>query len=53
MERAIAWLDCRVHAVHDGGDHSIVLGRVVDLGVRGGQPPLVFYRGGYTGLRVS
>jgi len=53
LERAIAWIECRVHAVHDGGDHSIVVGRVVELEVRGGQAPLVFYRGGYAGLRVS
>jgi flavin reductase (DIM6/NTAB) family NADH-FMN oxidoreductase RutF len=53
LERAIACIECRVHAVHEGGDHSIVVGRVLDLAVRGGQPPLVFYRGGYAGLRVS
>lgn len=45
---AVAWVDCRLHAVHDGGDHLIVVGRVVDLGIDDDGPgPLLFYRGGY------
>jgi flavin reductase (DIM6/NTAB) family NADH-FMN oxidoreductase RutF len=28
LEGAVAWLDCTVHATHDGGDHLIVVGRV-------------------------
>lgn len=44
----LAWVDCRVHAVHEAGDHLIVLGRVVGLGTdEGGRTPLLFYRGGY------
>jgi 3-hydroxy-9,10-secoandrosta-1,3,5(10)-triene-9,17-dione monooxygenase reductase component len=39
-----AWVDCRLLAVHEAGDHELVLGRVVDLGVGGGEP-LVFHRG--------
>jgi len=27
LDGALAWLDCTVHATHDGGDHVIVLGR--------------------------
>ncbi|UPZ29706.1 flavin reductase family protein [Streptomyces sp. LRE541] len=29
---ATAWIDCTVHAVHPGGDHLIVVGRVNALG---------------------
>ncbi|TMR07020.1 flavin reductase family protein [Actinomadura soli] len=43
-----AWADCTVHAVHDGGDHHIVIGRVDDLTAGTGERPLLFYRGGYT-----
>lgn len=43
---ATAWIDCRLHAVHEGGDHLIVVGAVHDLGAPG-DPPLVFHRGGY------
>ncbi len=46
----LAWIDCAVDAVHDGGDHHIVVGRVLglDVGAEGG--PLVFFRGGYANL---
>ncbi|CAL9463989.1 Flavin reductase [Streptomyces sp. enrichment culture] len=40
-----AWIDCRVHAVHTGGDHLIVVGRVEALGAPGGDGPLLFHRG--------
>jgi flavin reductase (DIM6/NTAB) family NADH-FMN oxidoreductase RutF len=39
-----AWLDCALHEVLDGGDHSIVLGRVIDAWV-GDRPALLFHRG--------
>ncbi len=48
IEASLAWIDCTVEAVHDGGDHFIVVGRVHDLAVA--QPdagPLLFFRGGY------
>ncbi|MFE2641782.1 flavin reductase family protein [Streptomyces nigra] len=42
----LAWIDCTVHAVHPGGDHLIVVGRVDDLGTsEGDEPPLLFHRG--------
>ncbi|MHA6760772.1 flavin reductase family protein [Streptacidiphilus sp. PAMC 29251] len=50
---ALAWIDCTIHAVHIGGDHLIVLGRVCDLSVseeRAGTGPLLFYRGGFGAL---
>jgi flavin reductase (DIM6/NTAB) family NADH-FMN oxidoreductase RutF len=40
-----AWIDCRIHAVHTGGDHLIVVGRVVALGAAEGAAPLLFHRG--------
>jgi flavin reductase (DIM6/NTAB) family NADH-FMN oxidoreductase RutF len=48
---AAAAVECRTHAVHDGGDHSIVVGEVLALDVP--DPlgkPLVFYEGGYRAL---
>jgi 3-hydroxy-9,10-secoandrosta-1,3,5(10)-triene-9,17-dione monooxygenase reductase component len=49
---ATAWIDCSLYAVHDGGDHLIVVGAVHDLGA-GEMPPLVFHRGGYARTAVS
>ncbi|MFF3451186.1 flavin reductase family protein [Streptomyces sp. NPDC002667] len=54
---AAAWVDCTIHAVHTGGDHLIVVGRVDALGAgdedgRGGGGgddtdvrPLLFHKG--------
>lgn len=44
---ALAWIDCSIEAVYDGGDHEICVGRVQELDVEPGDGPLVFYRGGY------
>lgn len=45
---ALAWLECETHAVHDGGDHTIVVGRVLDAVAAGADAaPLTYYRGGY------
>jgi 3-hydroxy-9,10-secoandrosta-1,3,5(10)-triene-9,17-dione monooxygenase reductase component len=43
----LAWIDCDIHAVHEAGDHYIVLGRVHELEVGHEGGPLVFFRGGY------
>lgn len=43
----LAWIDCTIHAVHTGGDHLIVVGRVNALG-RGdatAEQPLLFHKG--------
>jgi flavin reductase len=50
LTHGIGWLDCTVWAVHDGGDHILVLGEVVALGAGDTEGPLVFYRGAYRGL---
>lgn len=50
----IAWIDCEVEAEHEAGDHTIAVGRVVDLGVDAPEKsPLLFFQGRYglfTGL---
>lgn len=51
LDGVVGWLDCRVWSVLEAGDHWVVLGQVVDLGVVSGARPLVFFRGGYGGLR--
>lgn len=51
IDGVLAWVDCDVEDVHDGGDHHIVIGRVRGLGVGDEGDPLVFFRGGYANLR--
>jgi 3-hydroxy-9,10-secoandrosta-1,3,5(10)-triene-9,17-dione monooxygenase reductase component len=43
IEGCLAWVDCRVELVHDAGDHELIIGKVLDLGVSGGFP-LLFFR---------
>jgi flavin reductase (DIM6/NTAB) family NADH-FMN oxidoreductase RutF len=43
----VAWIDSELWAEYDGGDHTIVVARVLDLGADAGRSPLVFHRGGY------
>lgn len=46
LDTALARFDCALHAAHDGGDHLIVVGRVLRVCLRGGAP-LVFSGGDY------
>ncbi len=46
IDGSLAWVECALGAVHDAGDHELVTGRVVDLGVGAGRP-LIFYRSRY------
>jgi len=47
LDGCLAYIECEIEAVHDAGDHDIVVGRVVDLAVGAEGNPLLFYRGGY------
>lgn len=47
LEGVVAWIDCQLEAVHEAGDHYIVLGRVMALEVETPGKPLLFFQGGY------
>ena len=47
LSAALTWAECRVEAVHPGGDHEIVVGRVLTLGECRGDGPLLFFKGRY------
>jgi 3-hydroxy-9,10-secoandrosta-1,3,5(10)-triene-9,17-dione monooxygenase reductase component len=47
LHGALTWAECRVEAVHPGGDHAIVVGRVLHLGECGADGPLLFFKGRY------
>lgn len=50
---SLAWIDCRIEAVHEAGDHYLVVGRVEELTVGTADEPLVFYRSAYRRLDGS
>jgi 3-hydroxy-9,10-secoandrosta-1,3,5(10)-triene-9,17-dione monooxygenase reductase component len=47
LDDVLAYIDCRIDAEHEAGDHVIVIGRVLDLGVAADAGPLLFHKGGY------
>lgn len=52
LDQAMAVIECRTHAVYDGGDHDILLGEVVGLwSDPAPRRPLVYFEGGYRQLR--
>lgn len=52
LEDVIGYLDCEFWAEYDGGDHIIVVGRVLDLGVDHDAGPLLFHQGKYGRLTL-
>ncbi len=48
MGDSLAWLECTTTAIHDGGDHAIIVGAVTAAGVRDDiDDPLLYYRSHY------
>lgn len=48
IEGVLAWAECSLEIVHDAGDHELVVGKVLDLGIGADHlGPLLFYRRTY------
>jgi 3-hydroxy-9,10-secoandrosta-1,3,5(10)-triene-9,17-dione monooxygenase reductase component len=51
LEGAVAWLDCRTEALHDAGDHTVFIARVLWGAENPRQPlPLVTFARSYADL---
>jgi flavin reductase (DIM6/NTAB) family NADH-FMN oxidoreductase RutF len=58
LDGCLVWLDCRTVALHDGGDHTIVVGEVAHTGPlhrpdstaveSSVRDPLTYYRGAFS-----
>lgn len=49
----LIWVECRIYAEHDAGDHVIVVGEVVSMGGLEDEElhePLLFFKGRYRAL---
>lgn len=53
LSGALAWLECSLTATYDGGDHSIFLGEVLDIGLQDEDDALLFYDGFFHGLHPT
>ena len=49
IDGALAHVECRISQCYEGGDHTIVVGEILDARATG-ERPLLFYRGKYQRL---
>lgn len=47
LNGSLAWVECELELVHDAGDHELVIGRVVELGMDDRVGPLLFFRSAF------
>lgn len=45
LKNCLAFLECEIYATYDGGDHTIIVGKVINLFNSTHNNPLVYYRG--------
>jgi len=50
---ALAWLECELATVYDGGDHSIFIGLVQTVGYGTAEEALLFFDGGFRHLAAE
>ncbi len=53
LEESLCVFECERYAVHDGGDHQILVGRVVKASFDATVDPLLYFRGRYRRLHFD
>lgn len=53
IDSALAAFECELWSTYEGGDHVIVIGRVLDIATTLEGSPLVYFRGGFLPQAVS
>jgi flavin reductase (DIM6/NTAB) family NADH-FMN oxidoreductase RutF len=53
LRESLSVFECRRHAVHDAGDHWILVGEVVKATFEPGLDPLLYFRGSYRRLHFD
>ena len=53
LKQSLSVFECEAHAVHEGGDHHILLGRVIKATFDAGLDPLLYFRGRYRRLHFD
>ncbi|MFT4919860.1 MAG: flavin reductase (DIM6/NTAB) family NADH-FMN oxidoreductase RutF [Zhongshania aliphaticivorans] len=51
LRNCLTSFECETWARYDGGDHIIVVGKVIEMETKPGAKPLVFHAGKYSELR--
>jgi 3-hydroxy-9,10-secoandrosta-1,3,5(10)-triene-9,17-dione monooxygenase reductase component len=52
IDGSLAWAICELEELIAGGDHTIAIGRVIELGLGNGDP-LLWYSGRYHSIELS
>lgn len=47
LDDVVAWIDAELWAEYDGGDHTLAVAQVLDLGADPRRRPLLYHRGAY------
>lgn len=53
LDRALATFECERHAVHEGGDHLILVGRILQAVCHPHDDPLIYFRSAYRGIHID
>lgn len=53
LDEVVTWIECTVDAVHEAGDHFIVVGKVAALAAEGIGMPLICHKGAYRHLNSA
>lgn len=54
LDGVMAWIDCRIETRYEGGDHTIIVGRIEEMQLeRPDAAPLLFFAGRYHELGES
>ena len=53
LEKSLGVFECETHQVYDGGDHHMLVGRVVKARFDGSLDPLLYFRGSYRRLHFD
>lgn len=50
LDEAAAWFECSIFAIHEAGDHEVVIFQIHDLGMEKNVSPLVFHGSRFTSV---
>jgi flavin reductase (DIM6/NTAB) family NADH-FMN oxidoreductase RutF len=53
LSRALAVFECTREALHDGGDHIVLIGRILHAVYHPLDDPLLYFRGAYRGIHID
>ncbi len=47
LKGAISYVECKLEKLYDGGDHTIIVGHVINTQTNSDAKPLIYFRGEY------